>query len=103
MGATDLVVSARRAAYLTVPVAIAASLALVAAFLKLTPPHRDVTDNPWLYFSIFFGLGGLQLIGLGLLGEISIRTYYESQNKRTYTIHEVRGEPRAVERRSEAK
>ena len=44
-GATDLVVSARRAAYLTVPVAIAASLALVAAFLDNDFSIRYVYDH----------------------------------------------------------
>jgi len=50
---------------------------------------QDVTDNAWLYVCMFFSLGGLQLIGLGLLGEINVRTYYESQRKPIYTIREV--------------
>ena len=57
--------------------------------LKVFPPHQDVTGNPWMYISIFFLLGGLQLICMGLLGEISIRTYYESQKKPIYTIRET--------------
>lgn len=52
---------------------------------------QDVTDNAWLYVCMFFGLGGLQLIGMGLLGEINVRTYYESQNKAIYTVREVVG------------
>lgn len=52
---------------------------------------QDVTDNAWLYICILFGLGGLQLIGMGLLGELSVRTYYESQNKATYTVREIVG------------
>lgn len=52
---------------------------------------QDVTDSAWLYVCMFFGLGGLQLIGMGLLGEISVRTYYESQNKAIYTVREVVG------------
>ena len=53
--------------------------------------EQDVTDNAWLYICILFGLGGLQLIGMGLLGELSVRTYYESQNKTIYTVREIVG------------
>jgi glycosyltransferase involved in cell wall biosynthesis len=52
---------------------------------------QDVTDSVWLYVCMTFGLGGLQLIGLGMLGELSVRTYYESQNKAIYTVREVVG------------
>jgi glycosyltransferase involved in cell wall biosynthesis len=69
-------------------------LGVLAGFLtvalKLLPPHQDVTGNPWMYLCIFLLLGGLQLVGMGLLGEISARTYYESQQKSTYTVREVR-------------
>lgn len=60
----------------------------LSVLLKLLPPHTDMTGSPWLYLCIFFLLGGLQLIGLGLLGEINVRTYYESQQKTIYTIRE---------------
>lgn len=63
----------------------------VSLALKILPPYNDVTDNPWMFMAIFFLLGGLQLIGLGLLGEINVRTYYESQGKPTYAIRETRG------------
>jgi glycosyltransferase involved in cell wall biosynthesis len=63
--------------------------ALTAA-LKVLPPHQDVTGNPWMYLCIFLLLSGLQLVGMGLLGEISARTYYESQKKPIYTVREVR-------------
>jgi glycosyltransferase involved in cell wall biosynthesis len=64
---------------------------ILTAVLKFFPPHKDVTGNPWMYICIFFCLGGLQLIGMGLLGEINVRTYYESQKKPIYTIRETRG------------
>jgi len=63
---------------------------LVSALLKVLPPHQDVTGNPWMYISIFLLLSGLQLVGMGLLGEISARTYYESQKKSVYAVREVR-------------
>lgn len=61
---------------------------LLALFLKFFY-GKDFTSNPWLYLSIFCGLTGVQLIGLGLLSELSVRTYYESQQKRIYTVREV--------------
>ena len=61
---------------------------LISVGRKLMLPHEDMTGNPWMYLAIFFGLGGMQLISVGLLGEISVRTYYESQQKPIYTIRE---------------
>ena len=55
---------------------------------KVFPPHQDVTASPWMYICIFLMLGGLQLLSIGLLGEINIRTYFESQGKTIYTIRE---------------
>jgi glycosyltransferase involved in cell wall biosynthesis len=56
--------------------------------LKIFTEHHNVTGNPYLYIAIFFMLGGLQLICMGLLGELNVRTYYESQQKPIYTIRE---------------
>jgi len=63
---------------------------LFAIALKIVK-SEDITGNPWMYICMFFMLGGLQFLGLGLLGEINVRTYYESQQKPIYTIREIRG------------
>jgi hypothetical protein len=47
-----------------------------------------MTGNPFLYLSVLMVIIGVQFIILGLLGEIIIRTYYESQKKTTYIIKE---------------
>ncbi len=60
--------------------------AIMAVMMKLMIPKHNMTGNPWMYLAIFFGLSGMQLIGMGLLGEISVRTYYESQRKPIYTV-----------------
>ncbi len=65
----------------------------LSVILKVFPPHQDMTGTPWLYLAILLMLGGLQLIGMGLLGEINVRTYYESQGKSTYTVRETLGFP----------
>jgi len=52
---------------------------------------EDVTGNPFFLLFILFALVGVQLITMGLLGEINIRTYYESQKKSIYVVKEVVG------------
>jgi hypothetical protein len=39
----------------------------------------------------------VQLISIGLIGEIIMRTYYESQRKPIYTIREIRSRRTAWE------
>jgi glycosyltransferase involved in cell wall biosynthesis len=63
-------------------------LGLLAVVLKLLDPNHNMTGNPWMYLSIFFMLAGLQFICMGLLGEINVRTYYESQGRTIYTVRE---------------
>ncbi len=50
-----------------------------------------VKDQPMFQVSIFCLLIGFQLILLGLLAEILIRTYYEVRGKRDYFIREKTG------------
>jgi hypothetical protein len=47
---------------------------------------------PMLLLGILLILVGVQLISMGLLGEIMVRTYHESQRKPTYVIREIVGE-----------
>ncbi|MGQ9610365.1 MAG: glycosyltransferase family 2 protein [bacterium] len=44
---------------------------------------------PMLLLGVLLILVGVQLITMGLLGEIIVRTYYESQNKAIYVIRET--------------
>jgi len=67
------------------------AMGFLSVILRVFPPHHDMTGTPWLYLAIMLVLGGLQLIGMGLLGEINVRTYYESQSKPTYTVRESLG------------
>lgn len=45
-----------------------------------------VHRNPLILLAIFLFLVGIQFIMVGLLAELIIRTYHESQGKKTYTI-----------------
>jgi len=53
--------------------------------------RHDMTGNPLLLATVLLVVVGVQFISLGLLGEIQIRTYHESQNKPTYYIKETIG------------
>jgi len=46
----------------------------------------DMTGNPLLLLTVFAGFVGMQFLVLGMLGELGVRTYYESQGKTYYTI-----------------
>jgi glycosyltransferase involved in cell wall biosynthesis len=45
-----------------------------------------MTGNPLLLLSALLELIGVQLISLGLIGEVLTRTYFESQGKASYTV-----------------
>jgi len=55
---------------------------IIEKWLIGTFAHR----NPFLNLAVFLFLIGLQLILMGLLAEIGIRTYHESQDKSIYSI-----------------
>ena len=59
------------------------------AYLRLFG-HESIANRPLLLFGILLVFTGVQLITLGLLAEMQVRTSHESQNKTTYVIREVR-------------
>lgn len=46
----------------------------------------DMTGNPLLLLTVFAATVGVQFIVLGLLGEVTARTYHECQGKPTYRV-----------------
>jgi hypothetical protein len=48
-----------------------------------------LSDRPLLLLAVLLVVLGVQLITMGLLGEIVVRTYHETQNKPIYVIREV--------------
>ncbi len=50
---------------------------------------HDIWGRPLLILGLMLTIGGIQLITIGLVVEIIMRTYYESQNKKTYQVREV--------------
>ncbi len=50
---------------------------------------EDIGNRPLLIFSLLLAVTGVQLFGFGLLGELQIRTYHESQNRPIYRIRDT--------------
>lgn len=50
---------------------------------------HDIWGRPILILAITLTIGGIQLITSGLIAEVIMRTYYESQDKKTYRIKEI--------------
>ena len=48
----------------------------------------SLAERPLLLFVIMLTTVGVQLVIMGLLGELVVRTYYESQNKPIYAVRE---------------
>jgi len=53
----------------------------------------QLRDRPLLMLAILLVMVGVQFISLGLMGELVVRTYHESQRKPIYTVREALGEP----------
>lgn len=60
---------------------------IIAVVLKLMD-IKDFVETPLLIFSALFLIVGVQLTVMGILGEMLMRIYYESQNKKPYGIRE---------------
>ena len=51
----------------------------------------EIGDRPLLILAIVLILAGLQLFSFGVLGEMLMRTYHESQNRPIYRVREILG------------
>ncbi len=51
--------------------------------------HSPLADRPLLLLSIFLTLAGIQMVSIGLIGEMLSRIYHESQQKPIYVIRET--------------
>ncbi len=52
---------------------------------------HDINDRPLLILGVLLLLAGVQLFTLGLLAELLMRTYHESQGRPIYRVREVYG------------
>ena len=76
------------------PLMVVAGLGgLIMSYLfvyKLTGHEIVLEHGPLMIAGAILLLMGLMMFSTGLLGEVLIRTYFESQGRRIYAIREVR-------------
>ncbi|NOX61932.1 MAG: glycosyltransferase family 2 protein [Chloroflexi bacterium] len=68
--------------------AVGVLLGVYLTFVKFVG-GQDIGTRPLLLLAVLLILVGVQMVGMGLLGELIVRTYFESQNKPIYFIREV--------------
>jgi hypothetical protein len=54
---------------------------------------ESIANRPLLMLAILLVFTGVQLLTLGLMAELLVRTYHESQDKPTYVIRDIRESP----------
>lgn len=50
---------------------------------------NDIGGKPLLILGLILLLGGIQLITIGIIAEISIRNYFEGTNRKTYQVRRI--------------
>jgi glycosyltransferase involved in cell wall biosynthesis len=50
---------------------------------------HDIGGKPLLILGLILLIGGIQFITIGIVADINTRTYFESQNKKTYTVRKI--------------
>ncbi|BEV35989.1 glycosyltransferase family 2 protein [Synechococcus sp. M16CYN] len=70
-------------------IAIVTSLIAGTYLLVIKLMGSDIGNRPLLTLTVVLGLAGIQLFCFGLLGELQIRTYHESQDRPIYRIRET--------------
>jgi glycosyltransferase involved in cell wall biosynthesis len=63
-------------------------LCLYLTYAKFTF-NQDIGDRPLLLLAVLLLISGLQLFSFGLLAELMMRTYHESQQRPIYRVREV--------------
>lgn len=62
---------------------------------------NDIGGKPLLILGLILLLGGIQFITIGIVADINVRTYFESQNKKTYTVRRVYQAKREISQHSD--
>jgi len=95
----DLITVRFLLSYSTRPIHIFGSMGLIACFLGIglgiyltalkLATGQDIGGRPLLMLSVLLVLVGVQMVAMGLLGELIVRTYHESQGKPIYTVRQI--------------
>jgi len=59
--------------------------------LGLKIAGHDIWGKPLLILGLIFLLGGIQLITIGILAEVNVRTYFEAAQRKTYQVRKIYG------------
>ncbi|MFQ5857843.1 MAG: glycosyltransferase family 2 protein [Anaerolineae bacterium] len=68
--------------------AVGTILALYLSFIKLVH-NQDIGGRPLLLLAVLLIVVGVQLVSMGLLGELVVRTYHETQGKPIYAVRQI--------------
>tara|TARA_S200000501_G_scaffold140343_1_gene132706 strand:+ start:211 stop:1173 length:963 start_codon:yes stop_codon:yes gene_type:complete len=70
-------------------ISIFLSLGMTSYLLLIKILGEDIGNRPILMFALILGIAGVQLFSFGLLSELLIRTYHESQKRPIYRIRKI--------------
>ena len=70
-------------------ISILVSLGMTSYLFIVKILGEDIGNRPMLMFALILGIAGVQLFSFGLLSELLIRTYHESQNRPIYRIRKI--------------
>jgi glycosyltransferase involved in cell wall biosynthesis len=76
---------------------VGASILGYLGFMRLTQDYYPLTERlPLVLFAILLGFTGVQLVTVGLLAEMQVRTYHESQGKPVYVVRRMLETPERI-------
>ncbi len=103
----DLITVNFLGSYSTKPIYVFGGLGFLSAFCSIIcaffviyqkiSAGEDMSGNPLFIVAVFSAIATLQFILMGLLAELLVRTYHESQNRPTYVIREIIESPQNKE------
>ena len=71
-------------------ISIISSFVMSSYLIVLKFLGESIGNRPLLIFALILGIAGVQLFSFGLLGELLMRTYHESQNRPIYRVREIK-------------
>jgi len=69
----------------------ASGLLINLYLLVLKLMGEDIWGRPLIILGMMLLFGGIQFITIGIVVEIQMRTYFESQQKKPYKVRRVKG------------
>ena len=70
-------------------ISIISSFIMSSYLIVLKFLGESIGNRPLLIFALILGIAGVQLFSFGLLGELLMRTYHESQDRPIYRVREI--------------